>query len=208
MFPDLTRDDVFRLETPRLWLRWPRASDAAAIARILSQDEEGAVATRLARAAEGPEAYILAARAANAQGRAVELALTMKSTQEPVGRVGARFADGEVEVSCLVDPARRDQGYAGEAVAAVVDIVFALTYAPRLWARAAAQDAASIATLERQGFTRTHAAGRPNGAARIVLERAAREWVRARRVPAMTQQGALRRGAGAPPPPEAALAAM
>ena len=29
MFPDLTRDDVFRLETRRLWLRWPRAADAA-----------------------------------------------------------------------------------------------------------------------------------------------------------------------------------
>jgi hypothetical protein len=31
MFPDLARDDVFRLETPRLWLRWPRICDAAAI---------------------------------------------------------------------------------------------------------------------------------------------------------------------------------
>ena len=35
MFPDLARDDVFRLETARLWLRWPRASDAAAIHRYL-----------------------------------------------------------------------------------------------------------------------------------------------------------------------------
>ena len=26
MFPDLARDDVFRLETRRLWLRWPRVS--------------------------------------------------------------------------------------------------------------------------------------------------------------------------------------
>jgi hypothetical protein len=33
MFPDLTRDDVFRLETRSLWLRWPRIADAAAIAR-------------------------------------------------------------------------------------------------------------------------------------------------------------------------------
>ena len=29
MFPDIARDDVFRLETQRLWLRWPRVSDAA-----------------------------------------------------------------------------------------------------------------------------------------------------------------------------------
>ena len=35
MFPDLARDDVFRLETSRLWLRWPRMGDAAAIERFL-----------------------------------------------------------------------------------------------------------------------------------------------------------------------------
>ena len=28
MFPEITRDDIFRLETERLWLRWPRAADA------------------------------------------------------------------------------------------------------------------------------------------------------------------------------------
>ena len=33
MFPDLTRDDVFRLETRRLWLRWPRLADVQAIVR-------------------------------------------------------------------------------------------------------------------------------------------------------------------------------
>ena len=31
MFPDITRDDVFRIETPRLWLRWPERRDCAAI---------------------------------------------------------------------------------------------------------------------------------------------------------------------------------
>ena len=39
MFPDLTRDDIFRLETERLWLRWPRASDAAAITAFASLPE-------------------------------------------------------------------------------------------------------------------------------------------------------------------------
>ena len=39
MFPDLLRDDVFRLETRRLWLRWPRAGDAALIARFLGERE-------------------------------------------------------------------------------------------------------------------------------------------------------------------------
>src|SRR5919112_4375433 len=37
MFPDLTRDDVFRLETRRLWLRWPRHADGQAIVRLAGE---------------------------------------------------------------------------------------------------------------------------------------------------------------------------
>ena len=48
MFPELTRDDVFRLETRRLWLRWPRMADASA---ILRQAGEKAVAEMTATAA-------------------------------------------------------------------------------------------------------------------------------------------------------------
>ena len=36
MFPDLTTDDIFRIETKRLWLRWPRASDVASITSFAS----------------------------------------------------------------------------------------------------------------------------------------------------------------------------
>ena len=46
MFPDLTRDDVFRLETRRLWLRWPRLADVQAIVRLAG---EKAVAEMTAR---------------------------------------------------------------------------------------------------------------------------------------------------------------
>src|SRR3712207_4191950 len=46
MFPDLTRDDVFRLETRRLWLRWPRHADCQAIVRLAG---EKAVADMTAR---------------------------------------------------------------------------------------------------------------------------------------------------------------
>ena len=34
MFPELARDDVFRLETQRLWLRWPRESDVPALTAL------------------------------------------------------------------------------------------------------------------------------------------------------------------------------
>ena len=46
MFPDLTRDDVFRLETRRLWLRWPRHGDVQALVRLVG---EKAVAEMTAR---------------------------------------------------------------------------------------------------------------------------------------------------------------
>ncbi len=39
LFPDVTRDDVFRLETRRLWLRWPRVSDVAALADMAGRKE-------------------------------------------------------------------------------------------------------------------------------------------------------------------------
>ena len=39
MFPDVFSDDVLRIETPRLWLRWPRASDAKAIAALAAEGE-------------------------------------------------------------------------------------------------------------------------------------------------------------------------
>ncbi len=47
MFPDLARDDVFRLETTRLWLRWPRVADAAAIERYSSRWEVARCTARI-----------------------------------------------------------------------------------------------------------------------------------------------------------------
>ena len=47
MFPDLTRDDVFRLETRRLWLRWPRQADAQAIVRLAGEKSVAEMTARL-----------------------------------------------------------------------------------------------------------------------------------------------------------------
>src|SRR3954471_7528500 len=71
MFPDLTRDDVFRLETRRLWLRWPRLADAPAIVRLAG---EKAVAEMTAfiphpYPPEIGERFIFQARQSNADGR-------------------------------------------------------------------------------------------------------------------------------------------
>ena len=70
MFPDLTRDDVFRLETRRLWLRWPRLADAQAIVRFAG---EKAVAEMTARIPHpltigDVESFVLRTRRDNAEG--------------------------------------------------------------------------------------------------------------------------------------------
>ena len=75
MFPDLTRDDVFRIETRRLWLRWPRARDAQAIVRLAG---ERAVAEMTARIPHPlprteVEAFLLDARARNSAGAGLTL---------------------------------------------------------------------------------------------------------------------------------------
>ena len=81
MFPDLLRDDVFRLETRRLWLRWPRAADAALIARLAGDRELAEMTANIPHpyppgaAAE----FVLKARAANMGGTGLVLALAPKA---------------------------------------------------------------------------------------------------------------------------------
>src|ERR1700734_380086 len=67
MFPDLARDDVFRIETPGLWLRWPRICDAAAIHKFCSQWEVAPFTARTPHPyPQGScERFISAAREAN-----------------------------------------------------------------------------------------------------------------------------------------------
>src|SRR4029453_18075066 len=91
MFPDLTRDDVFRLETRRLWLRWPRLADAQAITRLAG---EKAVAEMTApnpppyTPAEGG-GFLFQARQSNADGSGLQLAITPKGKPNAlIGMVG------------------------------------------------------------------------------------------------------------------------
>ena len=72
MFPEPdARDDVFRLETARLWLRWPRHGDARAVAGIFAAAREVAdMMTKLPHAYphEGADGFILSTRHTNMEG--------------------------------------------------------------------------------------------------------------------------------------------
>ena len=98
MFPDLARDDVFRLETARLWLRWPRASDAPAIDRFCSLWVVARYTARIPHPYPpgSAERFVYAAREANASGRDLTLVMTpSKGNRDVIGSISleARGSD-------------------------------------------------------------------------------------------------------------------
>ncbi|MGD0564661.1 MAG: GNAT family N-acetyltransferase [Roseiarcus sp.] len=156
MFPDLARDDVFRLETARLWLRWPRAADAPAIARYCSRREVAEFTARIPHPYPPgtAERFIFAAREANASGRDLTLVMTpIRDKREAIGAVAleARGQD-RLTLGYALAPEAWGKGLASEAVGAMVDAGFVLTKAVELVASARVENAASRRVLEKAGF--------------------------------------------------------
>ena len=155
MFPDYFRDDVFRLETQRLWLRWPTAADGAAIERLAG---EAAVARFTANIphpypAGGGEAFALFARTCNDLGEALHLALALK--QKPgrlIGMVGLQGAGASVELGYWLGEPYWGAGLALEAVTALLDMVWLATDIERIEASAALLNPGSRRVLEKAGF--------------------------------------------------------
>ena len=199
-FPDLTCDDIFRLETKHLWLRWPRASDTAAIAAFAALPEVARMTAAIPHPYPAREAdrFILQARAENAAGAALHLALSQKTGVRPViGLVTAVMIEtGEVEIGYAVAPQAWGNGFATEAVTALVDAIFSLTAAPRIRANSRLGNVASYRVLEKAGFSHIDtgldllpARGGLHSCDRFCLERT--DWRRSgveRRMPPMAQQ--------------------
>jgi RimJ/RimL family protein N-acetyltransferase len=156
MFPDLTRDDVFRLETKRLWLRWPRAADSAAITAFATLAEVAQMTAAIPHPYPPKEAdrFIFKARAENAAGLALHLAMTRKSGPRVIFGVISAVANGEkdVEIGYALAPEMWGKGFASEAVRMVVDTIFALTPAMRILANSRDNNPASRRVLEKSGF--------------------------------------------------------
>ena len=156
MFPDITRDDIFRLETARLWLRWLRASDAQPLTAFVSL---AAVAQMTATIpspyppGEG-DRFILNARATTAAGNALVLGVTTKNKARTLIGVASAQAVGthEVEIGYLIAPAQTGRGYATEAVGTLLDAVFNLSEARVATATSRVGNAASRRVLEKCGF--------------------------------------------------------
>jgi len=158
MFPDIARDDVFRLETKRLWLRWPRIGDAPAIERYCAKWEVARYTARIPHPYPkgSAERFVYAAREANILGRELTLALT--PIQAPARVFGAislerRGAD-RLTLGYALAPEVWGRGLATEAVKAVVDAAFALSQVIEIDASVQVENFASARVLEKIGFAR------------------------------------------------------
>ncbi len=203
MFPDISCDDIFRLETKRLWLRWLRASDAAALGAICTLRAVAEMTASIPHPYPPGEAerFILQSRAATAAGDALILAVTLKNKGRTlIGLVSAQTAEmGEIEVGYLVAPAQSGQRYASEATAALVDAVFNLTEARALVANTRSDNAASRRVLGICGFGHVGtglkelpARGGRHPCEFFRRERADWSRLRLRRLPGMAHQPARR----------------
>ena len=192
MFPEIARDEVFRLETRRLWLRWPRPADAPALAALA---DDWRVARHTAHIPSpytlaDAENFVRAARERNARGAAFETVATLKSgSRDLVGGFGALPACGGLEVGYWLGSPYWGLGLASEAVRALAEAMFLFTPAGRIDARVLPVNAASRNMLTRAGFRvagETVAEGRHAGrpAELYALPRA--DWAAARRLQAAT----------------------
>ncbi len=201
MFPELTHDEIFRIETPRLWLRWPRAADVNDILRY-ANDPEVALKTAVIPypyTVSDAEMFVLNARTDNAKGAALHLALTPKRMPgEAIGMISLGGAQTRGVGTLGFVLARRfwGQGYMTEAATAFVDLVFSLTSIGEIASSALPSNLASQRVLEKVGFERVgnavaHWAARGGDVEveRFMLKRGARLSPFAGRRPLMTTQG-------------------
>lgn len=160
MFNELTCDDVYRLETARLWLRWPRAADAPQIARYAGEKAVAEMTSRIRHPYPPGDAerYVLETRADNALGKSLGLIITPKQRPNDVlGAIGlSETPDPKaVEIGYWIGVPFWRKGYASEAVAALIDAGFEMSDATRLEARVRTINPASRQVLENNGFSYT-----------------------------------------------------
>jgi RimJ/RimL family protein N-acetyltransferase len=150
MFPEIFRDEVFRLETRRLWLRWPVRGDI---------NDPAAPLTRQGVGTDGSEekldnARLAAWHAAMADGAALHLVLALKADQSPLGilhlvpnGLGTLTLDGHLNA------AHRGHGYMTEAVQAAAHAAFRLARVSAIEASPAVDNGEGRGVLQHCGFT-------------------------------------------------------
>lgn len=131
IFPSLTRDEVFRLETPRLWLRWPTMADAQSLRHWVGKPDVATMTSSFPVGISVNQLHerIAEVRAANADGCALGFVLTHQGDDDSaIGMVGVSLrANGALALGYHLHPALWGQGLMTEAVKRLVNAAFALT---------------------------------------------------------------------------------
>jgi len=161
MFPELSRDDVFRIETRRLWLRWPRIADAAAMARQAGTQAVAEATRHIPCPFSNAQAnaVILDARLANAGGDALILMLTPTARpDDAIGVVSVTPGRGLLpELGFWIGQTHWGKGIATEAAQAMIDITFGITGLKGLSAAIMPANQGARRVLKRCGFELTGA---------------------------------------------------
>ena len=157
MFPDLTRDDVFRIETGRLWLRWPRARDASAIVRLAGERAVAETTGRIPHPIDpgGIDAFVVGARGTNAEGGGLVMGVSLRTDPDRlVGVIGIEpDADtGQPHLGYWLGRPYWGRGLAREAAAAMVEAAFAYAGLPALTSSVMVGNDRSRRVLESCGF--------------------------------------------------------
>jgi RimJ/RimL family protein N-acetyltransferase len=155
-FPWVTRDEVFRIETPRLWLRWSRPRDANRLQAIAGQKDVAEMTASWPHPLPAGEAALRIDRSRhlNADGNALILAVTLKGAPDRlIGQIGCNaIAAEQLGIGYMLDPGLAGGGLATEAVGGFVHALLTYTHIDRIGASSRTNNPASRRVLEKSGF--------------------------------------------------------
>ena len=155
MFPEITRDEVFRIETRRLWLRWPNPADADGMTSIACDKALAEMTAHIPHPYPKGEAAkrIDRWRRKNAAGLGLKLVITGRAADRSVlGLAGLDMTPAGLELGLVLSPAQAGRGFATEAAQAMVDAAFMLSRTSHVEASARVINPAARRVLERCGF--------------------------------------------------------
>lgn len=157
MFPEITHDDVFRLETERMWLRWPRMADVDAFVRQAGDPEVAQQTSAIPHPYDirDAEQFIRRARAENESGQGLVLALAFKRRpNEAIGVIGAHGSSfrGTARLGYWLGREFWGQGLMTEAARAFVDLIFGVSSLGEIVCDALPDNLASRRVQEKLGF--------------------------------------------------------
>lgn len=159
-FPALFRDEVFQIETPRLWLRWPALADVSDVCAYASDKRVSAMTAQIPHPyrREHAETYVREARALNAEGRGFVVSVQEKASRRVIGGHSIRLREATPTLGAVptlgyaLHPDYWGRGYASEAARALVKAFFRFTDGDLIWAGALPENPASQKVLYKTGF--------------------------------------------------------